>query len=297
MVYYFTIADVQYTIRTNHLLLPTDMRHNVYRQFLSESRQSHLANELEVDVTDAPAPDLKYSTKIFDTNSSFVIYLHTNDHYVVHAFPMFTSPVWVARIDSEENRITIFCNPEIIEKTENRLIYNPVSYPLDQVLLMNFLASHQGTIIHSAGWCLEEEGYIFAGISGAGKSTISNLIVKETGATFLSDDRIVVRRIGDDFLMYGTPWPGDAGYALNESVPLKGIFFLSKGAENNIRKLNPSDSIARLMPVVSIPWYDREKVELMIDFCDIIMDGIPMYELTFVPGKAAVDMLVKFVGG
>jgi hypothetical protein len=115
------------------------------------------------------------------------------------------------------------------------------------------------------------------------------------GGTFLSDDRIIIRKIGREFLMYGTPWPGDAGYAVNASVPLKGIFFLSKGEENSIRALTPADAIARLMPVASIPWYDREKVELMMTFCDDLLSAIPMYELTFVPDQAVVSYLETFI--
>ena len=49
------------------------------------------------------------------------------------------------------------------------------------------------------------------------------------------------------------------------------------------------------MPVASILWYDRENVELMMDFCDILLGSISMYELTFVPDKTAVDMIVAFV--
>ena len=77
--------------------------------------------------------------------------------------------------------------------------------------MMHFLALNSGMLIHAAGWRINDSGWMFAGKSGAGKSTISNLIVEHTGGTFLSDDRIIVRKIKDNFLMYGTPWPGDAG--------------------------------------------------------------------------------------
>ena len=95
--------------------------------------------------------------------------------------------------------------------------------------------------------------------------------------------------------MYGTPWPGEAGYAMNESAPLKGVFFLKKGCQNSIKELKPSDAIAGLMPVVSLPWYDRDKMEIMLAFCDAMMRCVPMYELTFKPDEAVVDMLVGFI--
>ncbi len=96
--------------------------------------------------------------------------------------------------------------------------------------------------------------------------------------------------------MYGTPWPGDAGYAINESAPLKGLFFLAKGTENSIRKLPPSKAVLQLMPVVSIPFYEREKVENMMTFFEDLTEMIPAYELTFMPDEAIVHELLRFVG-
>jgi len=294
--YFITIAGVQYTIHANHLKLPVyTSPQKAYQQFFFEDSQPAYINNFDVYIKEGDGPDINQLNKIFDSNSLWSYHKKEDDYYIVSRFSVHEDPIWIARIQSSKYRITIHCSPGIIKKSENRLMYNPMMYPLDQILMMHFLAWINGVIIHAAGWREKNSGWLFAGKSGAGKSTISNLIVEETGATFLSDDRIAVRKIGQEFKMYGTPWPGDAGYAVNESVPLKGIFFLSKGTQNNINRLTPSDAIARLMPVVSIPWYDREKVELMMDFCDIMMGSIPMYELTFVPDKAAVDMLVSFV--
>ncbi|MDA3894652.1 MAG: hypothetical protein PF482_00750 [Desulfobacteraceae bacterium] len=271
-------------------------RHPVNRGFYApHQKKSEIYNQIRIYLRSDPPP-LNLGDTVFQADASWSISEDDSFKWIISHHPDFDHSQWTARFNHEFTEGIVYCGQTMLDRSESRTVLrNPVEYPLDQILMMHFLARNSGMLIHSAGWRLNDNGWIFAGKSGAGKSTISNLIVEETGTTFLSDDRIVVRKIGQDFLMYGTPWPGDAGYAVNESVPLKGILFLSKGAENNIRKLNPSDAIARLMPVVSIPWYDREKVELMMDFCDILIGSIPMYELAFVPDKAAVDMLVGFV--
>jgi len=292
MDYYFTVADVRLTIRTNNFLLPVyAMQHDVYRHFFSLKKQGDVIDEVEVFVTDAPAPGLMPGDKIFDSNSSLTVYSDAGRTYVIDRFPPYEAPVWVACIESGKNRVTIFCNPEIIDKTDNHLIYNPVSYPLDQILMMNFLASRQGAIIHAAGWSPDNRGFVFAGVSGAGKTTISDLIHPRGTGAMLSDDRVALRKMDDRFLMYGTPWPGEGGFADNRSVPLTGIFFLNQGNTNKIVDLKPSEAMPYLFPVMSIPWYDRGNTLKMLDFCESLMAHIPMYQLTFRADESAVDCI------
>jgi len=271
-------------------------RNPVAENFFVSSHRSPGDHQIQIEITDDPIPEIDSESILFDADAVWTI--SRNNHY----YRIFSHPpdvpdsLWDARFDHEFLHGRVYCGNRLKEIHNDQVIlYNPFVYPLDQILMMNYLALIGGVLVHAAGWHMNDSGWMFAGKSGAGKSTISNLIVEQTGATFLSDDRIVVRKIGSDFLMYGTPWPGDAGYAVNKSVPLKGLFFLSKGAQNDIKRLTISDAIARLMPVVSIPWYDRGKVALMMGFCDALMGCIPMYELTFKQDKSVVAVLEQFI--
>ena len=49
------------------------------------------------------------------------------------------------------------------------------------------------------------------------------------------------------------------------------------------------------MPVVSIPLYDRDAVELMMAFHEDLIGSVPMYDLTFMPDEAVVDKLLEFM--
>ena len=264
--------------------------------FIVDENSQISAQKIRIRTRFGRCPSMGIGNKLFSTEDFWSIFRDEQFYWIVLHPPSFSQPFWVTRVSHQFSSGIVYCSDFLKNSHDDNLsFYNPVTYPLDQILIMHYLAGSNGIIIHSAGWSINKSGWIFAGKSGAGKSTISNLIVAETGTTFLSDDRVAVRKIGKEFLMYGTPWPGDAGYAVNESVPLKGIFFLSKGSRNNIKPLKPSDALAGLMPVVSIPWYDRGKVELMLGFCDNMLGGIPMYELAFMPDKEAVDMLQEFV--
>ena len=253
-------------------------------------------HQIHIQISDEPMPVLDKETILFRANPLWSIHRDNRFYWIVLHPPALQKPLWVARLDHGFSQGIVYCSEYLKDKQNGKaILFNPVSYPLDQILLMHFLAKIGGMLIHACGWLYHDAGWVFAGKSGAGKSTLSNLIVKATGSRFLSDDRIIIRKVSHEFLMYGTPWPGEAGYAMNQSAPLKGIFFLEKGPKNTIKKLKPSDSIARLMPVVSIPWYDRDTVELMVAFCDAMTGSVPIYELTFAPDEAIVDMLVGFI--
>src|SRR5262249_20236905 len=69
---------------------------------------------------------------------------------------------------------------------------DPLEYPLDELLVIHYLARERGLEVHACGVRdADGRGYLFAGQSGAGKSTIARLWLGEPAATILSDDRVI----------------------------------------------------------------------------------------------------------
>jgi hypothetical protein len=166
---------------------------------------------------------------------------------------------------------------------------DPFRQPVDSILLMNHLAFLDGFIVHAAGVIFDGRGFVFAGVSGAGKTTvIRQCMANSQDMKFLSDDRIIVRKVNGQYRAYGTPWPGDARIAENDSAPLKGLFLLTKAGSNSIVTLKPSQTLRRLFPVVSCPWYDTERLPRVLDTCEKIVSEIPCYEFKFTPDERAV---------
>ncbi|HTZ18424.1 MAG TPA: hypothetical protein VMB78_08290, partial [Dissulfurispiraceae bacterium] len=181
------------------------------------------------------------------------------------------------------------------EKDGAVTVFNPLRYPLDQLLMMYALAIEGGAIIHAAGINIEGKGYIFPGRSGAGKSTLSRQFRDREDAEVLSDDRMATRIVNGTIMTYGTPWPGEEGIALNKGVPLAGIFFMSHGDRNVIAEISPQNAVEKLMPVVSVPWYDPEMTSKILAFCDELVSNIPAFELQFKPVVEAADFFVESV--
>ena len=67
----------------------------------------------------------------------------------------------------------------------------PLEYPLDELLMIHLLSQGKGVQIHGCA-VLDTAGraYVFAGQSGAGKSTMARLWVNQPGVTLLSDERV-----------------------------------------------------------------------------------------------------------
>lgn len=299
MKFIFSIADVALEVDTGQLKLPADaLKHGACRHFFSTVPGFFVDNggcQAAVSLTADPCPGMGGLERIFDSQDSWSIFSDGDDLYIIDQYPPFTNPVWTARLHSGGMRITVYCGREIIDPRSQTLAFNPLGYPLDQILLMNYLATHEGGILHAAGWTFINSGWAFPGQSGAGKSTLAKLIANLHRGEIVSDDRIVVRKTGETFRMYGTPWPGEGGFAVNRGVQLKRLMFLSKGPENRITELPLSAAISRLLPVMSVPWYDRNKVLPMMDFCENLITRVPVYEFSFRPDASAVDFLTGIV--
>jgi hypothetical protein len=203
----------------------------------------------------------------------------------------------LARVDRFTREVSVYHhNPAAGAAGEPPTIADPLCNPLDQILVMNHLAYRKGMIVHSAGVIMGSSAFLFAGISGAGKTTMTRLFTSAApDAKLLSDDRIIVRKTDGSYLAYGTPWPGDAGAAVNDCESLKGVFFLTKANRPEIVPLSPAHAAKRLFPVISCPWYDRERFPHVLETCEDLIAEVPCFELRFCPEESAVRLLRSFV--
>ena len=296
----YTIGDVDFVIKNDTSSMLQDPG-PIYQAFLEniEKVDRHPQPEpirILVHLEMGRLPSTANLTLLFDGDPSWKMFKGGEDYFLMNRPPTFEWPLWLARINHRFTRVTVFINEEFIRKIDSgRKIDNPVHYPLGQILLMYILAPKEGAMFHAAGLKLKGKGVIFPGKSGAGKSTLTRQFAAGGNTTLLSDDRIIVRKIGDTFRAYGTPWPGDAGIALNKNVPISGIFFLNHGSANRITAMKPQQALERLLPVTSIPWYDREIMPKILDFCEDLVLNVPAYELDFKPSAEVVDVLEKYM--
>lgn len=254
------------------------------------------ADSIEVEVETKDFPDTAQLTQIFETPDSWSMYSDGEQYFWmdIAASPA-GGPICAARFHRLPGKATVYCGgPYIEEVNGDRRLLNPVRYPLDQLLLMYALAEKGGACIHACATDFNGKGYLFPGRSGAGKSTISRIFISGNHDV-LSDDRVVVRKTGDAFRIFGTPWAGDAEIAQNKDLPLQGIFFILHGNENRAEKISPREAFERLMPVTSIPWYDEKVMPDLLSFCEDLVLHVPAYVLHFTPDRRATDLIEELL--
>jgi len=207
----------------------------------------------------------------------------------------FTSPAWgplpykVAWFDKE------FASGEVLVHRPyfppGHLVY-PLEYPLDELLIIHLLAAGRGAEVHACGVVdASGQGYLFAGQSGAGKTTMARLWQKPEEITVLSDDRIILRYQAGQFWMYGTPWHGEAGLSSPARAPLKGVYLLRHGPSNRLVPLRRSSTAARLVACSFPPFYHSSGLDFTLGFLDQLVEAVPCYELSFTPDERVIALV------
>ncbi|MBI5779765.1 MAG: hypothetical protein HZA49_09980 [Planctomycetes bacterium] len=124
-------------------------------------------------------------------------------------------------------------------------------YQLDTLLRLlysHFLIKDNGFLIHACGINHENSGYLFAGRSGTGKTTLAK---KAPYHNVLSDELVGLRFSGRNPILMGTPFWGEfqrGGQPI--SCALKGIYFLNKNTRPKLIPLSPSSAMKKLLKLV-----------------------------------------------
>jgi hypothetical protein len=193
-------------------------------------------------------------------------------------------PSWALRIPDASDRAEVFPAADSVERRSDSVsVRNPLTYPLDQLLFMHFLPHHAGLLLHAAGVRRGAKAVVFLGRSGAGKSTIAQLLLAGGEVEGLSDDRVAVRMLDKQVVAFGTPWAGTALIGANSGAELCALVHLRQASENQLRDLTRRDALDRLLPLASILWYDEERSSRSLRLCHDLVGRIPSFELGFMP--------------
>lgn len=169
-------------------------------------------------------------------------------------------------------------------------ILSPLEYPLADLAVSGHININRiGIILHSACISLNKKGYLFSGVSGAGKSTISEIWQKDDEAEVLTDERVIIRAHGNDLWAFGTPWHGTSEIHKNMGATIEKIFFIKHGKKNKATPISKTDAASRLMVRCFPTFWNKEGMQFAVDFCSRIAEEKGCYELEFVNDKSVTE--------
>jgi hypothetical protein len=175
-------------------------------------------------------------------------------------------------------------------------------YSIDAVLRIVhtlLLARQGGFLLHSASAIRNGKAFLFAGVSGAGKTTISRLAPADV--ILLTDEISYVRKLdasekSEGYVAFGTPFTGElAKLGENMSAPVAALYLLAKGKdkdnENRIDPVTAADAGRELLANMLFFAGDQELVHGAFQAACDFVHGVPVYRLTFTPDARVWEMI------
>ncbi|MGB8991649.1 MAG: hypothetical protein WCD80_06305 [Desulfobaccales bacterium] len=241
-------------------------------------------------------PDLNLGEKAFNAGQYWSLYLLEETWVLAIPVPVLgLEPYRLAVFQRDFTAGDLYAreNPWPFDKDAGLSVspVDPLRFPVEEFLMINYLARwRQGMILHACGLQDAGRGLVFCGVSGAGKSTLAHLW-HEAGVTVLSDDRLIVRPNGGGFTIHGTPWHGEAGFALPDSAPLTRLYLIQHASHNYVRPLTAGEAAARLLVRCFPPFYHRDGMTFIVDLLARLVTEVPCCELGFVPDASVIEFV------
>jgi hypothetical protein len=161
-------------------------------------------------------------------------------------------------------------------------------YSIDSVIRIIhslMLAERGGFLLHAASAIRNGRAFLFAGLSGAGKTTISRLAPPD--AIRLSDEVSYVRRIDERYIAFGTPFAGELNApGENAAAPITALYFLIHGGDNRVRPMPAAMAVRKLLRNILFFAEGEPAAQVFKCACDFAA-VTPAFELTFKPEPAA----------
>lgn len=234
-------------------------------------------------------PEIPDPMVVFDSEKGWFL-SHWADRMVIRVFSATQDPYQLGVFAPDYRSGDIYVAPS--EQTPGSYVF-PLSYPMGELYMMNLLGTGAGMLFHAAGIIDRGIGYLFAGQSGAGKTTTARLWQQFPEAQVVNDDKVILRRVDGEFILHGTPWHGEGGMALPDSAPVAAVFVLRQAPANTLTQLAPVQAASNLLARSFIPLWDQEKMGAVLSFLESLTQTIPCYELGFLPDPSAVEFARK----
>lgn len=139
------------------------------------------------------------------------------------------------------------------------------------------ILDYDAFMLHSSAVVKDNEAYLFSAPSGTGKSTHTQLWLKNfRDAYILNDDKPAIRITPKGIYAYGTPFSGKTNLNVNIGVPLKAICILERGEENKIEQVSVDFAIYSILNQTLRP-KDEKRMDILLNLLDKVLRNVGVY--------------------
>ena len=223
----------------------------------------------------------QFNRMSYEEGKQFNIKLADTVFTIKHAYP-FIKNQCIEYLTREECQYKCYVTQDQIERENTDKLY-PLDYcesiALYREISYNML-QNDGFVFHGAVISYKGKGYLFAGNSGVGKTThiLKWVSLFPKDVQIINGDKPILRKHGNVWFAYGSPWMGKENLGTNNSVQLSGICFLEQESYNATSVVNQSDAVALLMHQVLKP-RTRSEWSSIATLMSHVIQNIPVIKL------------------
>lgn len=288
-MFFFKVADVTYRLRAEGRM---NREPGICLQpYLTEASDSP---DVEIQVFDSLPPELDFLRHLpsvcegnLDGQSLWSVARH-EDGFVIRTYQHFSPDDQQFVTIASKNFTDFRCYPLNFPPEDERHSVAPLSFPLLSLMLYYQTLNHPMLFVHASAVCDGDKGRVFTGVSGVGKSTISNTWHK-AGYQLINDDRLLIRKnAAGRWIIHNTPMVYPQPPA---SVPLHSIYLLRQAPEYSLTPLKSAGAVTRVLSNCILQGFDRDFLQHHLRTVTDMVSQTPVYEFGNLPEPGVIDFI------
>jgi hypothetical protein len=140
-----------------------------------------------------------------------------------------------------------------------------------------------GLVMHASAVGFGGRALVFAGVSGAGKSTIAAMLDEGFPAVTKVSDELVILRPGADgtWRAHVTPFIGSEGLPHGRSLPLRGVHFLAQAPGHRRTPMAPAAALREILRHVLVYVAEPRTADTVLGAAAALVAAVPCHRLEF----------------
>lgn len=231
--------------------------------------------------------------RFFSSDLEYFLYTREDGGFIISFRDKARNPLGIIDLSSDFRNAVV----ALLTNGDN-VVGSSYAFSTAIMLAYTFATANLSTIvIHSSAVKHKGKGYMFLGESGTGKSTHSQLWLKNVSdAELINDDNPIVR-IEDtgNIMVYGSPWSGKTPCYKPMKAQVGALVGLHQSDKNKILRLQPVSAFVETFSSVATLICCRSCYDSIVRTVIRLSETVPFYSLECLPDDKAAILCAETV--